>query len=401
MKVLIWTKQIELKNIGGPSGYLYNIKKYLDLHPQKEISFYPIEYHVVKKTYNGKFFVEIRNFIKRILYPFLFVKCLYDNYFSVVSLSEEDTELLSKYDFVHVHYLSHILQSFTNYNNKSTKIILTTHNPEPLIDQLAEEFHSKWVLKVIPFFRNYFIMKEIKAYEIVDFIMFPVEESIEPYINRSNLYQRRFKELRNKFFFTPTAINEIDLNFSDEHLLYKYNIPSSALKICYIGRHNTIKGYDTIKEAAKHIWNVQPNIYFVIGGKEEPLKGMQDPRWLELGWVNTQSLLNEIDVFILPNKDTYFDLILLEVLRQGVPVILTRTGGNKWFEKRNKEAMFYYSSGNINELVGIVNDLYNRKEELSSLRVFNRAFFEREHTMDKYIKLYLSNLHSLLPINEK
>ena len=41
MKVLVWTKKFELKNSGGPMGYCYNIKSYLDENPCESIDFYP------------------------------------------------------------------------------------------------------------------------------------------------------------------------------------------------------------------------------------------------------------------------------------------------------------------------------------------------------------------------
>ena len=39
-KILIWNKNLPLKNAGGPAGYLYNIHSYLKEYPVDEISFY-------------------------------------------------------------------------------------------------------------------------------------------------------------------------------------------------------------------------------------------------------------------------------------------------------------------------------------------------------------------------
>ena len=50
------------------------------------------------------------------------------------------------------------------------------------------------------------------------------------------------------------------------------------------------------------------------------------------------------DVFLLPNRETYFDLILLEVLSLGVPVVLSNTGGNKYFKKFQTKGLLFYST---------------------------------------------------------
>ena len=40
MKILIWDKGLPLKNAGGPSGYLWNIKQFLQQNKDEEIVFY-------------------------------------------------------------------------------------------------------------------------------------------------------------------------------------------------------------------------------------------------------------------------------------------------------------------------------------------------------------------------
>ena len=396
MKILIWSKDIILKNCGGPSGYLYNIKEYFEKNPCENIDFYPEPYKEAEKIYPIRGWkLKFRNVLKWIGSPIRFLLCLKKNYYLRRPLSSEDKELLEQYDCVHVHYLSHYLQSFMGFNNGHTRTILTTHNPEPLIDQLAGEYRSEWMLK-IPGFRNYFIKKEISAYEASDFIMFPVEQAREPYINRSDIYKKAFEKFEKKFFYVPTCLNTTEKNVINEHVLDKYQIPKDALKVCYVGRHTSVKGYDTIQTLAKQIWHTNSNIYFIIGGKEQPIRGIKHPNWIELGWVNTQSLLNEVDVFILPNKDTYFDLILLEVLRQGTPTVLTRTGGNKWFEGKT-DGLFFYNRNGLTTAKDIILNLYELKQrnEISQLMKSNIEFFKYHFDMSLYINHYLSAINNI------
>lgn len=398
MKILIWSKQIELKDTGGPSGYLYNLRDYLKKNPSEEIDFYPVDFKPIeKKTPKSGWKLALRNFVKRIASPIRFYKYMRINYIAKVPLTEDDLKLIDKYDFVHVHYLSHIRQSFLNFNNGHTRVVLTTHNPEPLVDQLADEKGMAWSLKCIPGLRNFFIRKELEAYDVVDYVMFPVAEAIEPYINRSSLYSDKFKEIYRKVFYVPTALNTTDPCVENRGVLKEYDIPDKALRVCYVGRHNEVKGYDTIQELAKMVWKDNPNTYFIIGGKQEPMRGLNDYRWIELGWVHTHSLLNEVDCFLLPNKDTYFDLILLEVLRQGTPVILTRTGGNKWYENKGFDGMFFYENGDLNTAKKHIDTLQKKKSqnEISPLRKANYNQYKVRLSMEKYIASYLETLKNL------
>ena len=103
-----------------------------------------------------------------------------------------------------------MLQSFMSFENQHTKIILTTHNPEPLIDQLAGEYNSTWMLK-LSFVRNYFIKKEISAYERADKIMFPVAEAREPYENRSRLFFNAFRQFEKE---NKSCCDILETNYS-------------------------------------------------------------------------------------------------------------------------------------------------------------------------------------------
>jgi len=402
MKILIWDKGFDLKNSGGPSGYLYNIKKYLDVYPREQIDFYT-DRIVEKKecSYTSK------KHIKKILSSFLekynwgkFILAIYRSYYKIGDLTLEEKKMVDQYDFVHIHWLFQMSESFRYFKSKHTKIILTTHTPEPLIDELAGIYGQTWLLKFFPVVRNQWIKKELNIYGLCDYIMFPVAEACEVYTNSSDLFKKKFIEIKKKFFYVPTALFPTVDQKKNAYILDKYNIPTDVLKVCYIGRHTKVKGYDTLCSLAMDVWKKESNVYFIIGGKEEPLKGLNDQRWIELGWVDTQCLLNEVDVFILPNKDTYFDLILLEVLRQGVPVVLTETGGNKWFKQYDSEGIIFYKYNDCAECVNIILQLYEKKKNggLGKLGKANIQFFNRCLTMDNYLNSYIEQLQTKLEL---
>ena len=138
-------------------------------------------------------------------------------------------------------------------------------------------------------------------------------------------------EKKKKHRYMPTGIVGCKAKVNREDFRKKYGIPDNAFVISYAGRHNEIKGYADLKKLGEKLL-ADKNVYFLIAGKEEPMTGLKNDHWIEVGWTNDpHSLIAASDVFVLPNHETYFDLILLEVLSLGVPVVMSRTGGNKYF----------------------------------------------------------------------
>ena len=79
-KILIWNKNLPLKNVGGPSGYLYNIYSYLEKTPNSQISFYS---EVLKVSENDSCEQGLKSKLKRcgIRFPSFIrkIKCLHNH----------------------------------------------------------------------------------------------------------------------------------------------------------------------------------------------------------------------------------------------------------------------------------------------------------------------------------
>ena len=111
-----------------------------------------------------------------------------------------------------------------------------------------------------------------------------------------------------------------------------------------------------------------------------------------MGWVNYASkLISNCDLFILPNKETYFDLVALEVLRAGTPILLTLTGGNKFLvECTNTESagILAYNRGNIDEAVSRIREI--KKSLLPVMGKNNRELWAKYFTLGTFMENYLN-----------
>ena len=101
-------------------------------------------------------------------------------------------------------------------------------------------------------------------------------------------------------------------------------------------------------------------------------------------------ILSMVALLTAITKGTY-----LEVLGQGTPVILCRTGGNKWFETNKKtDGIFFYDKNNHNQLIEQIEEIYRLKSLglLEEIKQNNKSFFKSEFNLSTYITRYLSNL---------
>lgn len=100
----------------------------------------------------------------------------------------------------------------------------------------------------------------------------------------------------------------------------------------------------------------------------------------------------------MPNKETYFDLVALEVMRQGTPILMTSTGGNKFFSKFGEDnGFFFYTYGNINEAKEKIYDIISlkKKNELAPKACNIRKIFEMNFTIASFVERYCKLLEAI------
>lgn len=379
-KLLIYYAESMLKPVGGPSGYLYNLKQGLDTLEKSEelpvdISFYEAAPKSLRDTVKNK--DKIPNRLRE------FRRAIDDIFFERKAYPLD--KALYQYDMIHFHSIDAMYLCRKTLENYKGKVILTSHSP-------CAKFKEK-LAWLNPF--DYRLFKKLVdrieemdryAFERADYIIFPCKEAEEPYYHTWERYEKIRDE--KKYYYMPTGIIGCTAKVEREDYRKKYGIPNDAFVISYAGRHNEIKGYGDLKKLGEELLTDE-NVYFLIAGKEEPMTGLKNDHWIEVGWTNDpHSLIQASDVFVLPNHETYFDLILLEVLSLGIPVVMSRTGGNKYFEQFNQPGLKLYD------------DLYEAKKKIFEIKQMPDSalgnarkgifeLFESEFTVDQFAKNYV------------
>ena len=384
MKELIYLDENALSPAGGPLGVGYYINEEAKKAGDDCIEF--IKSNPKVKEKEGK--------QKKILYKFprltkivRSVRHIKD-YRNMLYSPSVEMNKFDDYDVVHFHTTSDMYKQRKNLENYKGVVLLTSHSPIPL----AQELYAACATG----FERHFFKKRIKEFENMDkwsfmnadYVVFPCPDAEEPYYNNWKDYSDIKEARKDHFKYVLTGISQREAKVSKSEIRKKYNITNDEFVIVYVGRHNEVTGYGKLKELGKNILEKNRDIKFLIAGREGPLTRLENPSWIEIGFTkDPYSLISAGDVFVLPNNETYFDLVMIEVLSLGKIVIASRTGGNKYYEKAGAKGVFLYDTlAEAEELVDKVKAM--SKEERKKLEKENRCFYEKHLTSTVFYENY-------------
>lgn len=398
MKVLVFLEENKLSPRGGPYGvgyyYYYEMKKRGD----KCLSFLSgdIKSELLRK--NGqkitRYFPSVLNKMQRSIRQIISIRRMFKNNNSIPTID------YSQYDIIHFHTTLDLYKERKNLENYNGIVILSSHSPIPFAQEISSEIN--WFVKLlIPGVQKKYEMLDTYAFDRADNIIFPCPEAEEPYCNNWDYYNIIREKKKNKYRYVTTGINSVNKLNSRKEIRMLENIPTNDFVISYVGRHNYVKGYDLLKKIGEKYLAINDDSWFLICGLESPMKGIDNLRWREIGWTTNQySYIAASDLFILPNRETYFDLVMLEVLSLGKIVVASRTGGNKYFEKMNAEGVFLYN--NVDEAIEILDRISKMsREERNILEAKNKEFFNKYLTSSIMYDNYINTLEEILETSRR
>ena len=384
-KVLIYYNEKKLAPKGGPAGYLYNLKKGFELIEASDVQFEFYNKEKGKIEGNQKLRNIVPNRIKEIRRAYKFANYL--------NREVEYDESMLDYESIHFHQTEDLYLNRKLLENYKGVVILTSHTPcvpyKEIIGRLNPKDYKLFKKKI-----DRLVEIDKYAFQRADIVIFPCKDAEDPYFNTWPEYQK-IRDSR-KLKYIPTGIVGCLPKVDKNTIRQKFNISNDAFVISYVGRHNEIKGYAELKKIGEEVLK-NKNVYFLIAGKEGPLYKLENSRWIEVGWTNDpHSLISASDMFILPNKETYFDLVLLEVLSLGTPVLLSKTGGNKYFEKFNCQEIQFYET--IEQAVSFINKKAQSNDYKCTMekRQVVKKIFHDNFTVEVFANKYLKVIEEIL-----
>ena len=403
---------------GGPSGYLANLKYVLD--EVDNLKDFLISFLVSEKESPKKKNVSLSQRVRAKILSNQKIKAFYVNYigkskrrrtqekicrlhalYSGTIVNDRVKEFVLKNENLKSIHCHNIFDAAEVHNTlcaikkrDEIRVILTSHAPESFSIELSNILIESGLSSknVRPFVEICDKVQE-KVFREVDALIFPSMEAMEPYYQTIPEFGEIVKDKRILFLLTGTV--GLKGGITKEEARAKLAIPDDTFVISYVGRHNAVKGYDLLCRAATKVFETKVPVCFLVGGiKSDCYKSPSDSRWRELGWVDPTTVLTASDLFVLPNRRTYFDLVLLEALSLGTNVLATNTGGNKTvFNLTECINLVDVNSDLIaSAIIEQVENPMARKEKDFVMSQFSRLFTEKAFALN-YLKLmhtYLS-----------
>ncbi len=100
------------------------------------------------------------------------------------------------------------------------------------------------------------------------------------------------------------------------------------------------------------------------------------------------NIVNASDVFVLPNRRTFFDLVLLEVMSIGKPIIASFTGGNKFVSRQTKGVITFERENHIELAKKILDFSVLSRDEIEMLGLANKTLYDNYYTPEQFALRY-------------
>ena len=190
---------------------------------------------------------------------------------------------------------------------------------------------------------------------------------------------RTAKLYHNNVFYVP--------NFIDKPILENKYINEHIENVCFVGRVEKRKGIQELLDAAKAL----PEICFNIIGpiEDEDFKNICISNVRFWGSVDNKeifSILNKMDVYVLPSYSEGFPLGVLEAMSCGVPVIASDVGAVK--DMIGKGGGLIIKPKSVDDIISSLNKLDSKKirKQMSEINI-NKV--KKFYTIDVVIKQFL------------
>ncbi len=107
----------------------------------------------------------------------------------------------------------------------------------------------------------------------------------------------------------------------------RISLDPSIIHFLFIGRRTAIKGFDLVLDAFRKAWTIKKDIRLVVCGGGERLKY---PGIVDVGYTDRiHDWISSVNLVVNANRQSYFDLSVMEALSIGTPIALTPTQGHK------------------------------------------------------------------------
>jgi len=298
-------------------------------------------------------------------------------------------EVLRHSTFVHAHS---VLDAYTLRRLVHIPMILTVHTPEPLdkeIGYLLERRYGSASEKLLRWIAH----AEREAFQMAYALFYPSKEATEAHLTALPWLEEVFSN--KKVYFILTGVPAMKRYPSAEKLREQLGV-GDAIFVLYVGRYNTIKGFDLYIEIFRRLQG-HPFVFGSLGRGD--IQAPKAPGFIDLGWVDDPSpFMSAADLLVLPSRMSYFDLVGLEAMSLGLPILASAVGGNKTLAQYSRGVVLFKSGDADAGARALLDVAQAGRSWLRELGVANARAYQDHFTLEKFAKRYLDAVLEVLNV---
>ncbi len=150
----------------------------------------------------------------------------------------------------------------------------------------------------------------------------------------------------------------------------------------YIGRRLPIKGFDLVIDAFRLAYEKRKDIRLVVCGGGDAI---HIPGVIDVGFsTRIHDWIASVDYVVNANRQSYFDISVMETLAIGTPIIMTATYGHEVFQEWASPGIHCLKTASVADLSTVFLETSSDKSSDAEVRANNRELYEREFSLRRY-----------------
>jgi glycosyltransferase involved in cell wall biosynthesis len=282
-----------------------------------------------------------------------------------------------KYKFIYFHDVWQ-LKSCLPLIHPSQIILLQAHCPELPSEEIASQ-QPKFSPQDVEWSKE----AEKDAFKRADILIFPNHDS-------TKIYTSLISPQSKVYYLTSGAKQVEDLR--------KYPINNEKIQLLYIGRRNRIKGFDIIQESFDNAYKSRKDINLILIGNGDKI---EKEGVFDIGFSHSpHHWIYNCDYVINCNRQSYFDLSVIETLSIGTPLILSTNFGHKEFAEEKSKGIIDIGEPTVQNLTNALLSPLLRKKELNQEAIEeNQCLYKNKYSDFVYRENLEKLLHTIISSN--
>jgi len=277
------------------------------------------------------------------------------------------------------------------------KALIMPHSPTDLTSELVENWRVHFgSSRVWSSIRRMLIGIELRTLLASDGLIVPCRSSLDHYFEgvaeRQDLFRLPIYEIK-------SGVPEKVARRGRKEVLAQWGVPPESKVVGYFGRRHPHKGYDLFCHAAEvaHEKGYESLIFVAAGSGPLPSPSHL-PNFRDLGYLTTElaEAVAAVDLVVVPNRVSYFDLFILEAMSLGKAILTSRVGGNLCL---GSPGIFFLEQLTPESLVLAIVKLLSDPRNLEEMGRLNRKIYEEHYSPQAFAKRHVEFAQSILGSN--